>query len=478
VHAAAILIGLEAVLVAACYFLSGRSWERASLYLLGATAPLEVYRTTISNINLSLFRISLAIAVVVLAVTRVRERRAGNGRGWRPSRIEAVYLLLAFVVLASFADHGEVLFLGKRLLAVLLAGIVAIAVCAELARRTSVQTLATALVGGVTLPVIASFWQVAAPRLGANPQLPFLSGLPVTEGQERLRYATAALAPGAPLGDTGRLKGTLVDPNHFGIYLLFVLAVAIALSAESAIAGRRNAALAFGGFGGAAGATLIGTYSRSSWGATLVAIAIGLTLTAPLIRAHTTVRQRRRAIALVAVFLAVLVIPLGSTIASRLTPNSAVNSKTNAVHASNGKAGIDQFRHHPLFGIGVGGLGVVLDLNVRNSTANSTYVTVAAELGAIGLFVLLLTAGTAIDALARTYRRMARGPGILLPAVLLAAYAGFVAANVFYDELWWRDFHFIVVGLIVAVTARAVAARRAASGAPVTVHEVPRGLGS
>jgi hypothetical protein len=456
VHALATLIGIEAVLVAVAYTLASGSWERTCLYLLGGTAPLEVYRTTVGNVNLSLFRMSIAISLAAVIVLRVRERRlADRAPRHAPgsvSRIEAAYILLAGTIAASFVVHGEALFLGKRLIVIVVAGIVVIAVSAELARRTPIRVLAIAVVAGAVLPILASFWQVLGPRIGSDGTLPFLADLPVGEGLDRARADTATFDTTQSVAV--RLKGTFVDPNHFGSYLVFILVLAVGLTVESALTGRRTRAASCGGLACAAAAALVATYSRSAWGATAIAAALMIVLAASTLRTRTTARQRLAAVALAIAFLAIVALPLASTVGPRLTPGSALNEPSNKLHTANGEAGLRQFREHPLLGIGVGELGVLLGQQPRPSGADSTYLTVAAELGAVGLLALFLTAGSVLEALAGAYRQVRARPAALLPAALIAAYVGFVAENVFYDQLWWRDFHFVLLGLIAAVSAR------------------------
>jgi O-antigen ligase/polysaccharide polymerase Wzy-like membrane protein len=456
VHAIATLLAIEAVLVAVAYSFARGDWERTSLYLLGVTAPLEVYRTTVGGASVSLFRISVVIAVATVVGVRLRapESRVASLRALPGglSRIEAAYLFVALVLVASFVVHGEALFIGRRLLGTVVAGVAVIFACAELARRVGVRALATGLVAGAILPMLASLWQVLTPRIGGSGELPLISSLPLVDPLEAAREATTGLVAGTGSAVATRLHGTFVDPNHFGAYLAIIVLLAAVLAVENVLTRRRPAVVAFGAIAAGAAACLVATYSRSAWGAAVAASAVMLALAAPAVRARTTPRERRIGAA-IALGLSVLVIaPLAPTLAARINPSSTLNAKSNARHKSDSQVGIDEFRRHPLYGLGVGGLGVVRDEQPRPS-ADSTYLTVAAELGAIGLFALLLAGGTALEALLRSYARVRTTPAALLPAGLAAAYLGFLGANAFYDQLWWRDFHFVVLGLIVAVTA-------------------------
>jgi hypothetical protein len=452
-HGVAILVGIEAALVAGLHMALRGDWYRTCVYLVALTAPLEVYRTTVRDLNPSLFRLSLAIAAVTVVVGLARDR----GTSWREvvsarmSPLAGACLVLLLAVAASIAANGDT-FLGRRLVAVLVVGIVAMVVLAELARRTSLRTLAVALVAGALLPIVAACWQVLGPKLGGDPSLPLLSELPVAEGLEQARSESAVLSSGATVEASTRLKGTFVDPNHFGAYLVFVLAVAAALTASALRLHRRDQALAFGALGLATVAILVGTYSRSAWVAAAVAAAVAALALGPSLWRSLPPRALIAGLAALAVMgLAAVALP---DVRDRLSPSSAVNASSNVLHRENAEAGLDAFRERPLLGIGPGELSARLNAGVRTSAADSTYVTVIAELGAVGLFALLLTAGFAMRALWRG----ARDPVAL---ALAAAYSGFLVANVFYDQLWWRDFHFTVLGLALAFGAlRAPAPRR------------------
>ena len=453
-HGVAILVGIEAVLVAVLYLLLRGDWHRTCVYLVGLTAPLEVYRTTVRDLNPSLFRLSLAIAAVTVVVGLVRDR----GTSWRELvsarayPLAGAYLVLLLVVAMSIAANGDT-FLGRRLVAVLLVGIVGMVVLTELVRRTSIQTLAVALVAGAVLPILAACWQVLAPEVGADQSLPLLSELPVAEGLEQARSESAVLSAGATDEETTRLKGTFVDPNHFGAYLVFVLALASALAASAFRRDRRDQAAALAALGFATASVLVGTYSRSAWVAAAVAVAGAALVAGPALWRSLPRRVLIAGTAVLAVTaLAALAIP---DVRDRLSPGSAVNASSNAVHRENAEVGLDAFRERPLLGIGPGELSARMNAGVRTSAADSTYVTVVAELGAVGLFALLLTAGLALQAL-----WLRRHEHDLLPLALAGAYAGFLVANVFYDQLWWRDFHFTIVGLVVALSALHVASPR------------------
>lgn len=465
-HAVAILVAIEAVLVAAIHLLTGGRWHRTCAYLLAVTAPLELYRTTVHDVHASLFRLSIAVVAATVVIDVVRSRR------WSVPELRAAwplvgaYLFLALVVAGSWIGGESGSFLGRRLLAVLVMGVIVIVLVAELGRRISAESLAGAVVVGSILPILASCWQVVGPKVGGSAASPFLEQLPVGEGVEATRV-NPKLTPDEVTSEAIRLKGTFGDANHFASYLVFVIALAAALSVRSSRRGQRSQSIAYGGIAAAGATTLVGTYSRSAWAAIAMTAAATLVLLGPSIRPAMSARRIAIAGAAVAATGLILVLTVGSTVGERLTPGSALNATSNATHRANTEKGIDAFRSRPVFGIGAGRLGTGLNQNVRISAADSTYVTVAAELGAVGLFALLLAAGTALQLMWRACRRAGRSLDAVLPVGLLGAYAGLLLINVVYDD-WWKDFHFVLLGLISVVGAQAAgvaAGSRAGSSA-------------
>jgi hypothetical protein len=444
VHGLAVLVAIEAMLVGSLYVCLRGDWHRTCLYCIAITAPLEVYRTTLRDLNPSLFRLSIGLAVVTLLFDLAREGSSSRAKPRPQFSLAGAYLFLTGVVAISLTQSGS--FLGKRLLGVVLVGVLVILVVAELARRTPREDLARALVFGSVLPILAGCWQVLAPELSLRPALPLLSDLPVGDGLEGARSEVAVLSEHQTVAAAIRMKGTFVDPNHFGTYLVFVLLVAIGLAAHSLGRPRSGGSVAFAALAAAALATLVGTYSRSAWAAAIVAAVGAILMAVPRLRRRPPVKRVVALTCGAAAAGSFLILLLAPTVAERLSPASALNSASDALHKRHAQAGFDAFRSDPVFGIGSGALGPRLNEGVRTSAADSTYLTVMAELGAVGLFALLLTAGVAVQLLWRRYRAPGPPAAALLPAALLAAYAGFLLANVVYDQLWWRDFHFASVG--------------------------------
>lgn len=421
------------------------------MYLLAATAPLEVYRTAVAGFDVSLFRLSLLFSMSVLLVTSGGQRR-GLIR-WLRHPLVATYVLLGALTLVALLVHPINSFLGVREAAQIGIGVVAIVVIGELARGESTEQLARVIVIGAVLPILGAAWSALVPKLGGGEELPLLSHLPAAPGLEVTRQALSSFGP---IG--ARAKGTFGDPNHFGVYLVFVLYLAVALTV---LAGRRRdraAQVSFGAVGVAAAATVLATFSRSAWIAALIGIPI---VTVGLVKAWRTgvlTPPTKRVAALVIVGVLALAAPVAPSVVERALPSSAINVVSDRGHESTVRFAFDQFIAHPVIGIGPGGLGVKLNQGVRTSGALCTYLTIAAEVGIMGLLCLLCAAAVALRLLARACR-LHRGTHLaVLPIAFAAAYVGLLGANVTYD-VWFDDFHWLILGVVAAIGARASAAR-------------------
>jgi O-antigen ligase len=450
VAAPLLLVGIEAVLAAVCYVLAKRQWDRAVLYLVAMTAPLEVYRTGLAGVNLSLFRLALLAAGIGLFLDSAR-RRVLRTTALRmvTARLPLAYLGLAALMTVSVAFVSDNSFLGKRLVALVLVGALAIVLIGELTSRLSVITLLRAFAFGAVLPILAASLQGLAPKLGTVAHLPFLSRLPAEAGLEKTRDAAISF------GGLGiRVKGTFGDPNHYGVYLALILVIALGLLVLAVLARQRPQAVSFGALVVAATASLVATYSRTGWMAAGLSVLALAALLLPLARSKPRSRRSNFVALSSAVVLILAFLPVAPGVITRLNPSSSINNETNTSHQETTAAALKQFEQHPVFGIGAAGLGVVLDQGPRTSGAHSTFVTVAAELGLVGLLSLLLAAAFAVDSLGRVFWRNRLKTSGVVPATLLASYAGFLAANVTYD-LWWDDFHWVILGGVVALAQSA-----------------------
>jgi hypothetical protein len=451
-----LLLALELAIAIACYLAVDRNARRAMLLLLAVTAPLEVYRTPILDVNVSLFRLSLLAAVVTVLVTpSIRGRFPGAFQ----SRLPLCYGALAGLMLISLVSLSDNVGLGARLTGQVVVGTIAIACVATLAAGEPPARLMRYLIAGSALPILAAGWQRLSLELGGEGVLPLLSLLPVPEGLEVTRE------PVSTFEGTLRLRGTFGDPTHFGAYLTIVAAV-IAGAALASLRNRdRRAASVYGLLLVVAVAVTVGTYSRSAWlgmGTALAIVAVASWMR--LIRERPgSLLPAAIPVGLAAVFI-VLSAPFAPTIEARLGPSQQSNVVSNTAHERTVSVALDELADNPLAGIGLADLGPKLDQAVRTSGAHSSYLTVAAELGGAGLLLLIAALVFAVQRLLSA-RSASDQVGRLLLHATTAGYAGFAVASLFYD-LWWDDFHWVVLGLIASLP---VAMEAPAGSTPATV---------
>ena len=427
-----------------------RDPRELALALIVLTAPLEVFRTSVGAVNLSLFRLALGAGAAVIALDWLRRRERPELR----ARVPLAVVALAAAVAVGLALNPVNTGIGLRLLATLLIGAVAIVVVASLARAVSPRTAAILLVLACVLPLIGGSWQALAPRIGADPTLPLLTRLDVAEGLSVNRDAPAKI------GElTARTKGTFGDPNHYAVFLVVALTCAAALVLRGGL--RPDVRLAVGLLGLTILLGLLSSYSRTGWGATIVA-AVAL---AGLLRSMGGRRLRlgRRGVIAVAgatlAFAAVLA-PAAANFAERLNPSAEINTGSNETHRQTAEFAWEAFLEKPLLGIGSGGIGKALDQGPRTSGAHSSLLTVAGELGLLGLAALFAIVWAALTCAREALRRF-DGPDRAALAALFAAYVAYLAANVVYD-LFFDDFHWLLLGLLAAFAAapRTAAAAR------------------
>jgi len=108
--------------------------------------------------------------------------------------------------------------------------------------------------------------------------------------------------------------------------------------------------------------------------------------------------------------------------------------------------------HHPFSGVGLGGYGHYANEPSIISSAHSTFLTVAAELGIVGVALLLGAISVTLIAAVRSTRRASGGNRAILGG-FTAAYAGLAVANIIY-EVWMDDFQWVLFGLVLALTTQ------------------------
>ncbi len=280
-----VLLGLEALLAGVIYAAVRGREDRAVLYLVAVTAPLEVYRTDVGGVNLSLFRLSIALGLLWMVA------RSRGGLRWLSTPLALCYVLVATAVGCSLAFGDGVTSLSVRLFAVVVIGLGAIVLVAELTQRLGLREFLQAVALGSVLPIAAASWQGLATLLDTVPSLPLLDALPVPDGLEKTRDAVSTF--GGPNGV--RVKGTFGDPNHCGAYLVSIVVIAAGLCLDAVRREQMPAAVTHGALGVAATGALTATYSRAGWGGAAVGVALLAALLVPLWRMERAERASRPA---------------------------------------------------------------------------------------------------------------------------------------------------------------------------------------
>jgi hypothetical protein len=243
----------------------------------------------------------------------------------------------------------------------------------------------------------------------------------------------------APSGWFYRVNSVFYDPSIYGRFLV----IAIVASLVVVLRRRRDPLWAVAAVltMGITWAGLLPSFSQSSFVALMVAVLVA-----------AVVLWRRRSLFLVAGAVVVLV---AATVAS-----PALRHKASLSHITSGRStlvskGVKVAVHHPLVGVGVGGFkhayAVVAHLKGKEPKAaasHTTPITVAAELGAPGLLLLLWLVATALWL---AFRRLGRGFdgsarlafGLALVAILV--HCIFYNA-LFEDPTFWGLLALIAVG--------------------------------
>ena len=426
--------------------------------LLVVTAPLEVYRTKTGPFNLSLFRLALVVALVVLATDFLKGRLSGR----RLPVVFAVYaLLVAWQALSLLAVSTQPS-LGYRFLSQYAAGLLAAFVIARYVRRSDLMVVAVAYVASAILPLAASVFRVVSVRRHGSGDLPGLDLLPVDPAIRAARDTGSFLVSGVQ-----RMQGTFSDPNHFGFFLATTFIIALGLlgaSMRSWAPGDKHRTVSAGAMALACVVGVAGSYSRSAWLLTSVAVVV---LFALIGRSVWTPRR-----ALISAGCVVIVASLlAPAFVSRVNPRDRGTRTSNTEHARTMRRALELAEDHPLTGVGLGSYGEHAGQPRLVSSAHSTVLTVAAELGLPGVFLLivaiLLTAYGSI-------RSVLKRPAVARPvgAGLAAAFIGLGIANFFY-EVWMDDFQWVLFGLTIAAL-RPVEIPQRGSDTAVSTHPVPR----
>lgn len=233
-------------------------------------------------------------------------------------------------------------------------------------------------------------------------------------------FSTRELAQANATTEIFRVTSLFQDPSIYGRELVVAMAVVlVCLWAARLRLGIGLCVLAL------LGAALVLTYSQSSMVA-LAVVALGLAL----------VCGDRRARMLVAALLTMAVVAAGAALAVAAVSGSVADATRNRSTLVTDTALV--FSHHPVAGVGVGGQAVATreeadtKTSLGRSTSHTTPLTIAAELGLLGLaayVALLVGAVLLLRDLYRHRRPLALGIG----AVLLVLFAHALVYEGFFE---------------------------------------------
>lgn len=261
-----------------------------------------------------------------------------------------------------------------------------------------------------------------------------------------------------------RANGTFYDPNILGRYLV----VALAIAAAYAIASRRpRVTLGLGIAAAVLAAGLVVTFSRSS------ALALMVVVTMLAVRAFGL---RRTAL----VGVAALVLIGGPTVALNGHVRDRVSSVTGITSAGEGRfrlarGGVDLWKTKPVTGVGLGAFAAEYRATLPRKQAVRTRVfishtapiTVLAELGLVGIGLLVLLVGTATIVLWRGARRSANGTG-LVQWTALAVLVGIFVHSLLYSAFFEDPYVWAMAAIgIAAGAATSIETRHATQTLPV-----------
>lgn len=397
----------------------------------------------------------LGVALLVLAV-------------WRLELAVATFIVL------TFPEHlpgslGAGATLAKPVGAVLALAWVALVV----GRRGAVPQLARdcpglfwSAVGFVALGAVSAWWATDSGQtftdLGRLVQVVVLllvtytaastgSGFRLVLGGYLLASALTSVYSIATGGyvQNGRLGG-LFDPNYFAASLIPAILVSIFLLLTQ---GTPRGRLLAGAVAVIDLTAFVLTQSRGGLVGIAVALLAGVVLAG---------RARPRVLALV------LVVIAGALGYYAVAAPSHVTSNSSSGRAGEWRIALRMFGNHPLGGVGLGNFGIVepsyatQTLNLERvrfvvtdqQRVHNTYFEVAAELGIVGLLVLLAVLGSSIRYAQRGIEGLTRAGDALEPWVrgVTAGAIGMFVAYFFLSAQWEKQL-WLVLGLLAAASA-------------------------
>jgi O-antigen ligase len=250
--------------------------------------------------------------------------------------------------------------------------------------------------------------------------------------------------------DIPRRNATFFDPNIYARFLLVVAAVALAMSSAA-----RSWRLLF--LLTAAGAVLLAlpfTSSRSNWAAAAIILPIVVAmLPVGVWRKVHILAAGVAAVAAFAVLASIVEPSLVDRFRSITSGDESVGARSYLI-----RAGWQMFLDHPVFGVGLNGYRDALEgayarflpAQATIFLSHSTIITIAAELGLLGLSVLALLVFRFGEAAWRVYRRSGAQDRALVAGLVGAGIAVLVSsqseARLIEDPYLW-----LVMGLMAAL---------------------------
>ncbi len=308
---------------------------------------------------------------------------------------------VAFTLLAILVGTGRIHSFAITLPLLAMLATVALTSIGTVRLEASVGTLLLwTMYLAITLTIASTITTLAAARR-------FLEGLVVIASGLSLFAAFIFWGSGNP---QMRWYATFYWPNPFAAFLLLVLPLALMRFLHVP---RLRDALAHGCTTAILLVALVFTYSRGAWIVLGAVGCLGVIILRPLRWSIVTTR-----IAMLAAFTVVVVVTLPHTVASVNTAGTLVTRATSIVDRSDysiqgrlnfWRAGLAIFRDHPLVGTGPGTFAVMhaayqRDVRYYARDAHNFYIQILAEMGVIGLGVLLVLGASIWTMWGRTLR--------------------------------------------------------------------------
>jgi hypothetical protein len=271
--------------------------------------------------------------------------------------------------------------------------------------RATIRRLVRVLILGGSLAALIGLAIQALPRPTIVDVLSSLSVLGYPSGPGVLRFLPA---PNNTYSDTLRAVGTSIDPNVFGGMLMQAAALMLAQSfARRPVLPRW---LLLGGLAVTA-AAMVASESRASW--------LGLAAAGAVL---ATIRDRRLWLLALPAGGALLALPIGQRMLSRLSSGFQAQDRAAALRLDEYRQALRIIADYPILGVGFGGapeVGTFVGVS-------SIYLLVGEQTGLLGLGIFLLTL-LAIGLAGLRAAIMAPDPeGRALAGTLLAPFVGAV----------------------------------------------------